>query len=465
MSGDTRALRPAQVGRRAPPFELPWTGPGGVVRLDDFDGRWLVLFFYPQDFSLLCPLEVTHLHDRHDDLARAGASVVGVSTDSLDRHREWIAAPREAGGLGGRLAFGLASDVGGEVCRRYGVLPDNQTQALRGLFLVDPNGVLQFLSIHSLTVGRSADDILRTLEALKTGGMCPPAWEPGEESIDLAQSLSPGRRLAGFEIQERIGKGGMGSVWRAVDVQLQRPVAIKVLDRQALPTPEGRARFLREARTAAAVSHRNICAVHQVEEMGSELFLVLELIEGSDLADLLAAGPLPAPRAASIGRQIASGLGAIHARGLIHRDVKPRNIRVEPSGRAVLLDFGLARCDGGAESDTTRTEPLTQEGMVVGTIRYMSPEQVESRPLGAPTDVFSLGVTLYETLTARTPFDAGDPSRTLLRILSHEPDPPAAHRPDVPVGFSELVMAMIAKDAPARPNATAVERALAALAE
>src|SRR5262245_40234874 len=179
-SGSARkAAAPAVcVGTRAPDFTLPCTtGADGrqQASLDDYRDRWVMLLFYPRDFSMVCPTELTALSRQIDEFARRDCDILGISTDMVETHESWIATPRHQGGLGG-LDFPLASDVDGSVSRTYGVYLPRQHMALRGVFIIDPNGVLQYQLVHNLSVGRRSDEMLRVLDGLQTGGLCPEDW-------------------------------------------------------------------------------------------------------------------------------------------------------------------------------------------------------------------------------------------------------------------------------------------------
>jgi peroxiredoxin (alkyl hydroperoxide reductase subunit C) len=176
----------AKVGQPAPHFDMPSTKNieklNENVQLDDYKGRWLVLLFYPLDFTFVCPTELTSFSDRYDDFEGIGAAVVGVSTDSVHSHRAWLKTPRDKGGVEG-LRYPLASDITKSVARDYGVLIEDKGVALRGLFVIDPEGVLRYAVIHDLNVGRSADETLRVIQALQTGGLCQADWRPGQETL------------------------------------------------------------------------------------------------------------------------------------------------------------------------------------------------------------------------------------------------------------------------------------------
>lgn len=181
----------AKVGKPAPDFTMKVARPGDTaktvgskVSLSDYNGKWLVLFFYPLDFTFVCPTEITALSDRFEEFEEIGAEVLGVSTDSVFSHMAWMNQPRDAHGLGG-INYPLASDLTKEVARDYGVLIEEDGIALRGLFIIDPNGVLQYSVVNSLNIGRSTDETLRILQALQTGGLCPSDWKPGKSLLTV----------------------------------------------------------------------------------------------------------------------------------------------------------------------------------------------------------------------------------------------------------------------------------------
>ena len=176
----------AKVGQPAPDFDMASTKNieklNESVRLSDYKGKWLVLLFYPLDFTFVCPTELTTFSDRYDDFEAIGADVIGVSTDSVFSHRAWLNTPRDKGGVEG-LRYPLAADQTKEVSRAYGVLIENQGVALRGLFVIDPEGTLRYAVIHDLNVGRSAEETLRVIQALQTGGLCGAEWRPGQKTL------------------------------------------------------------------------------------------------------------------------------------------------------------------------------------------------------------------------------------------------------------------------------------------
>jgi len=229
-------------------------------------------------------------------------------------------------------------------------------------------------------------------------------------------------KVAQYELQTLLGAGGMGEVWHAVDRTLQREVAIKLLPQSTAANPEFRARFLREARLAARLNHPHIATIFSVEEHESTLYLVMELVQGTPLARVLADGPLAPATAVEMMLQVASAIEEAHAHGIIHRDIKPENIMIAPNGVKVL-DFGIAR--ELAPLDGVR---MTQAGMVMGTPNYMSPEQAQGLELNEQSDIFSLGAVLYEMLAGRAAFDADSLIGVLLQVAT-KPHPPLENVP------------------------------------
>ncbi|MGE3465468.1 MAG: peroxiredoxin [Pyrinomonadaceae bacterium] len=178
----------AKVGQPAPDFNMPSTKNietlGENVKLSDYKGKWLVLLFYPLDFTFVCPTELIHFSDRLDELNGIGAEVLGVSTDSVHSHRAWLKTPVDKNGIEG-VKYPIASDVGGKLARQYNILVEEANIALRGLFIVDPEGVLQYSVVHSLNIGRSVAEVVRVLSGLQTGGMCSADWKPGQENMKV----------------------------------------------------------------------------------------------------------------------------------------------------------------------------------------------------------------------------------------------------------------------------------------
>jgi serine/threonine protein kinase/Tol biopolymer transport system component len=239
-------------------------------------------------------------------------------------------------------------------------------------------------------------------------------------------TLPSGTRVGPYEILAAIGAGGMGEVYRARDPKLARDVAIKVLPSSLVSDPDRIARFDREARVLASLSHPHIGAIYGFEHSGDVRGLVLELIEGPTLADRLKGGPLPIAEALNLARQIAEALDAAHEKGIVHRDLKPANIKIAPNGMVKVLDFGLAKIDDDAAPDLSHSPTITVrgtgEGIILGTAAYMSPEQARGKPLDKRTDIWSFGCVLYEMLTGRVAFAGDTVSDSIAAILGQEPD-------------------------------------------
>jgi serine/threonine protein kinase len=259
--------------------------------------------------------------------------------------------------------------------------------------------------------------------------------------------LGAGSRLGPYEIQSTLGAGGMGVVYRARDTRLERVVAIKTLPEALSSDPERRTRFQREAKAIAALTHPHICAIHDVGHHEGVDFLVMELLEGETLADRLARGPLPIPQVLACALQIADALVKAHRQGIVHRDLKPGNVMLTRSG-AKLLDFGLAklRADEVGEGARTVTAPITGEGQILGTLNYMSPEQLEGKAVDARSDVFAFGAILFEMITGRRAFDGSGQASVIGHILHTDPPPVTQVVPGAPAALARLVSGCLSKD-------------------
>src|SRR5687768_8149762 len=222
-------------------------------------------------------------------------------------------------------------------------------------------------------------------------------------------------QLGTYRLISPLGAGGMGEVWRAEDTKLLRQVAIKILPPQLAGDSEWKDRFLREARTIAQLNHPNIATIYAIDEQDGKLFIAMELIEGASLASVIAQGPMIPADAVRVAIHVSDGLSEAHAKGIVHRDIKPDNIILSPRFVKVL-DFGIAKQIGGTADPT-----LTQGGMVLGTPHYMSPEQALGRAVDARTDIFSLGVVLYEMLSGAKPFASEAITEILLQIVMTQP--------------------------------------------
>ena len=269
-----------------------------------------------------------------------------------------------------------------------------------------------------------------------------PVWEPepcGGVSPDAARLIA-GQRVTHYQIQEKIGVGGMGAVYRAYDTQLRRAVALKVLPPEYAADPGRRSRLLREARVASVLNHPNIVGIHEVGSDNGVDFIVMELVEGKPLGDVIPAKGLPLGKALDYAGQIASGLAKAHAGGVVHRDLKPGNIMLTRDGMVKLLDFGLARqVELGEGHDTT----LTVEGEIMGTPAYMSPEQAQGKPVDVRTDVFSFGCVLYQMVSGHQAFEKDSAIATLAAVVEQEPRPLP---PGVPRELERIIARCLRKD-------------------
>jgi adenylate cyclase len=270
-----------------------------------------------------------------------------------------------------------------------------------------------------------------------------PSGNPGERSEETGPTLvplklEPGRAVGRYLIMEWVGSGGMGTVYRARDTRLQRDVALKFLPGHLSVALHAEERLLVEARAAAALEHPNVCTIHEFgESEEGHPFIAMAFYEGETLKERLRREPLRPVESAAIAVQIARGLGAAHSRGIVHRDVKPGNVMLTADGTVRLLDFGLAKL-----SDVTLTGP----GVTLGTLAYMSPEQAEGELVDRRTDLWSLGVVLYEMLTGTLPFRGGNDLALLLSILHEDPEPVTKRRPDVPAPLPTIVRRLLQKD-------------------
>jgi len=262
-----------------------------------------------------------------------------------------------------------------------------------------------------------------------------------------------GRTLTHYVIESKLGQGGMGVVYRARDTRLGRAVALKVLAVEVTADPERRRRFVREARAAAAVTHPAVAQVYDVDEVDGVIFIAMELVEGRTVRQMIAAHDVDILRAIDIALQVGSGLAKAHEAGIVHRDIKADNVMVTPDGHAKLLDFGLAKlvepessADSSGELPTrgASTAP-TQAGMVLGTIAYMSPEQARGRAVDQRSDIFSLGVLLYELSTGQMPFAGGSPIDTMHAIAFDEARPVTEIRPGLPPDLQRVVARCLRK--------------------
>jgi serine/threonine protein kinase len=262
-------------------------------------------------------------------------------------------------------------------------------------------------------------------------------------------ALAPGSHIGHYEILDSLGAGGMGEVYRALDSTLGRHVALKILPQDLAHDPVRIDRFRREARTVASLNHPHIVTIHSVEqdtETGAH-FLTMELVEGASLDRQLPAEGMPVAKLLDLAWALADALAAAHDRGIVHRDLKPGNVMLTADGRVKVLDFGLAKVnEPEASAESAETIARTREGVVMGTVPYMSPEQVEGRGVDARSDVFSLGVVLHEAATGSRPFQGASTAAVLSSILRDPPPPVGARRRDLPGTFGRLIARCLEKD-------------------
>jgi serine/threonine protein kinase/Flp pilus assembly protein TadD len=256
--------------------------------------------------------------------------------------------------------------------------------------------------------------------------------------LSLLGQEMPGKTVLHYKLLEKLGEGGMGIVYKAADTKLGRDVAIKFLPRNIARSEEDKNRFKMEARAAAALNHPNIAVVYAIEEVEEDIFIVMEYVAGRDLKELLAKGPLPLAKALDVALKVADGLKAAHAKGIVHRDIKSENIMVARDGGVRIMDFGLAKIRGSRH--------ITRAQTALGTAAYMSPEQAGGRKVDHRTDIWSLGIVLYEMLTGEMPFKSEYEAAVIYAILNEEPLEPSQLDRRIPTALDSIVMKMLEKD-------------------
>jgi eukaryotic-like serine/threonine-protein kinase len=279
-----------------------------------------------------------------------------------------------------------------------------------------------------------------------------PALRVEARALAAEQQLSAvGQQLNQYQLVSRLGAGGMGEVYLAHDSKLQRKVALKLLHARFTQDAEQVRRFAREAKAVSALNHPNIITVHETGEVGATRFIAAEFIEGVTLRQRLTEGRIELREALETALQVAAALAAAHQAGIVHRDIKPENIMLRPDGLVKVLDFGLARLtEPQLLAEEGQTAHSTESGAVVGTPRYMAPEQAQGQKVDALADIFSLGVVLYEMITRRLPFDGATTAEVFVALLTKEPEPLAQHAPGVPAGLERIISRALARERAAR---------------
>jgi serine/threonine protein kinase len=256
-----------------------------------------------------------------------------------------------------------------------------------------------------------------------------------------------GRTIAHYRVEKKLGEGGMGEVYLAEDTSLDRRVALKFLSKSLVESHVAHMRFLREAKSAAALDHPFMCSIHEVGQTDEgEDFIVMEYVRGRTLKNTLEEGHLSLDEALKIGIEVAEALEEAHEKGIVHRDLKPANIMLTVKGHAKVMDFGLAKyVDSSSAPDAQVTAPLTKEGSTLGTINYMSPEQIRGETIDTRSDIFSFGVILYEVLTGVHPFRRDSSMGTVSAILGQDPPPLSDHLAKPPGQLQDVVGSTMCK--------------------
>src|SRR5215203_719814 len=283
--------------------------------------------------------------------------------------------------------------------------------------------------------------------------------------MPIDETLETGRTVDRYEVVSRISAGGMGEVYRARDPLLERELVLKVLPQRAQFHAEALERFVREARAASALNHPNIVTIYAIGEADNHHFIAMELVRGLTLRQLGREGAT-ARVVAQVGAQAAKALAVAHEAGIVHRDIKPENIMMRDDGYVKVLDFGIAQLSRNDNPERNEANSrLTRPGMVVGTMRYMSPEQATADATTPASDIFSLGIVLYELATGRHPFEASSDMAVLSSIILRDAAPPSRMNPRLPKEFDSVIMRMLSKNAAARPTSIEVATLLGSIAE
>jgi serine/threonine protein kinase len=259
-----------------------------------------------------------------------------------------------------------------------------------------------------------------------------------------------GATISHYRVTGKLGVGGMGVVYEGEDIRLGRPVALKLLPQELADDTEAARRLRREAQTIAGLNHPNICTVYEIDEHSGTVFIAMERVDGPSLKVHMARRLLPTPELVEIAQQIAGALDAAHAAGIVHRDIKPANIIINATGQVKVLDFGLARRFMMPETGEIVVGGSTIPGRPLGTANYMAPERILQLPLDPRSDLFSLGVVMYEMATGRLPFGGASPFETITNVLDKDPVPLTTLSPERPVALERIVTKLLAKSAEGR---------------
>jgi serine/threonine protein kinase len=274
-----------------------------------------------------------------------------------------------------------------------------------------------------------------------------------------------GHQISHYRITGKLGSGGMGIVYEAEDVRLPRKVALKFLPEESADDPDAERRFQREADTIAQLNHPNICTIYEIDHVDGRAFIAMECVDGINLKTYMSRNQLSTGAIVEIALQIAAALGSAHAKGIVHRDIKPGNIVVSSEGQVKVLDFGLARRFKTADTHELGLEGSTIPGRPMGTANYMAPERILQLPLDPRSDLFSLGVVIFEMATGRLPFAGASPSETVANVLDKQPVLLTSLAPQHPKGLEQVVGRLLAKKAGDRyPAATELTAALLSVA-
>jgi two-component system, LytTR family, response regulator len=265
-----------------------------------------------------------------------------------------------------------------------------------------------------------------------------------EVTRNMEEMLAAGTLVAHYRVISKLGQGGMGTVYLADDTRLTRRVALKVLPPDVAADPERMHRFVQEAQLASALTHPNVAYIYEIGQAGELWFLAMEYVQGEALSARIQKGPLKLGEILQLGMQVADALDDAHSKGIIHRDIKPANLMLTPRGHVKVLDFGLAKLE--ARSNRDETQFMTSVGLVVGTVAYMSPEQTLGRDVDHRTDIFSLGIVLYESATGRLPFSGANAQESMARILQSQPDAIARFNYDIPEALDRVIRKCLEKD-------------------